>query len=181
MADHGADMDLLSYTYSPSFRWSGSVGRLHVDDLQTAGDSRLDYVRVSHLVKRWNGPASQGNAFIWGGLGHRRTDVASGTERHLGLQLDWETRRVYTSVISEWHGGAGPDYRLDAVALGWAPYEHDLDRMATWFVVKGMRTQGALDDDWKPVGVLRLFTARWWLEVGADGDGQPVANLMLNL
>jgi hypothetical protein len=29
--------------------------------------------------------------------------------------------------------------------------------------------------------MLRFFTTRWWFEVGADGDGKPLANLMINL
>ena len=185
MADYQPDMQQASYTYSPSFRWSASVGQLRVDDLDGAAESRLDYVRSARLLRRWNGPASQGNAFGWVGVGHRRFDTASGrdsgTAWHTGFQLDWETRRVYTALTSEWHGGAGPDFRLDTASLGWAPYKHDHDRMATWFVVKGMRTEGAIDEDVMPVGMLRFFTARWWVEIGATADGEPIANLMLNL
>ena len=54
-------------------------------------------------------------------------------------------------------------------------------RVATWVVAKGMRTSNAMDESFKPALVLRFFTVRWWLEVGADGDGKPLANLMINL
>ena len=185
MADYQPDMQQVSYTYSPSFRWSGSVGQLRVDELDGVDESRLTYVRSSRLLRRWNAPASQGNAFGWVGVGHRRFDTGtgreSGTAYHAGFQLDWETRRVYTSVTSEWHGGVGPGYRLDTASLGWAPYKHDHDRMATWLVLKGMRTEGAIDEDVMPVAMLRFFTARWWVEIGANADGEPLANLMLNL
>jgi len=181
MADHLPDMDALSYTYSPSARWSASVGALRVDQLARSGRLDLDYVRASRLLHRWNLPSAQANAFGWVGLGNARTESGSGLGRHVGVQLDYETRRIYTSFVSELHEGVGYSNRFDTAAIGWAPYAHDVDRVATWIVLKGQRSSGAIDDSVKPSAVLRLFTTRWWLEVGADGDGRPVANVMLNL
>ena len=181
MAEHQADMDLVSYTYSPSFRWAASAGALRVDGLERSDSLELGYVRAAHLLHRWNLPSAQANAFAWGGLGEGRTALGSGLARHVGLQLDYETRRVYTSLVTELHEGDGWSHRFDTAAIGWAPYEHDIDRIATWIVVKGSRTSNAVDDDVKPAAVLRFFTTRWWLEVGADADGRPLANLMLNL
>jgi len=181
VADHQANMNQLRYTYSPSFRWSASIGQLRVDGLDGIGETRLDYVRTSRLLGRWNAPTSQGNAFGWVGIGQRRHGGDSGTAQHAGFQLDWETRRVYTELTSEWHGGFGPDHRFDTASFGWAPYEHDHRRMAAWIVVMGMRTDGAADEKVMPVAMLRLFTTRWWLEAGANADGDPIINLMLNL
>ena len=181
MADHASDMDLLSYTYSPSFRWSASVGALRVDDLARSGRFDLNYVRASRLLRRWNLPSAQANVFGWVGLGEARTASGSGLGRHVGVQLDYETKRVYTAFVSELHEGGGYSNRFDTASVGWAPYAHDVDRMATWIVLKGQRSSGAIDDGVKPIAVLRFFTTRWWVEVGADGDGRPVANVMLNL
>lgn len=181
MVDHQSDMDHVSYTYSPSFRWAASASLMRVEALERSGELELGYVSAAHLLHRWNLPAAQANAFVWGGLGEGRTALGSGLARHVGLQFDYETRRVYTSFVSELHEGDGWSHRFDTAAVGWAPYAHDVDRMATWIVLKGMRTTNAVDDDVEPVAVLRFFTTRWWLEVGANGDGQPVANLMLNL
>lgn len=181
MAEHEPDVDRVSYTFSPSFRWSVSAGGLRATGLARSDELELGYVRTAHLLRRWNLPSAQANAFVWGGLGEGRTALGSGLARHVGLQLDYETRRVYTSFVSELHEGDGWSHRFDTAAVGWAPYEHDVDRVATWIVVKGMRTTNAVDDAVKPAAVLRFFTTRWWLEVGADADGRPLANLMLNL
>lgn len=181
MVDHQPDMDVVSYTYSPTFRWSVSAGGLRASDLTRSDELELGYVRAARLLHRWNLPSAQANAFVWGGLGEGRTALGSGLARHVGLQFDYETRRVYTSFVSELHEGNGWSHRFDTAAIGWAPYAHDVDRVATWVVLKGMRTSNAIDDDVEPVAMLRFFTTRWWLEVGANGDGQPVANLMLNL
>ncbi|MCG6117229.1 MAG: hypothetical protein MEQ07_03415 [Aquimonas sp.] len=181
MADHSAELDHWSYTYSPSFRWSGSAGFLRLDDLVGTDQLELSYVRGSRLLKRWNLPAAQANVFGWVGAGSARTFYGRDLARHVGFQADYETRRIYTAVISELHEGPDWSHRMDTVSLGWAPYLHDIDRMATWVVAKGMRTSNAVDESFNPALVLRFFTVRWWLEVGADGDGKPLANLMINL
>ncbi len=180
MAEHQADLDALSYTYSPSFRWSGSVGALRVDGLHRSHHLDLEYLRAARLLHRWNLPTAQANAFGWIGLGHARTALGDGSARHVGLQVDYETRRIYTSFVSELHEGTGWSHRFDTAAIGWAPYEHDVDRLATWFVLKGMRTTNAHDEGPKGAAMLRLFTTTWWVEAGADEDGRPLANLMLN-
>ena len=181
MADHSADLDQWSYTYSPSFRWSGSAGFLRLDDLAGTDRLELSYVRGSRLLKRWNLPQAQANVFGWVGAGSARTAYGRDFARHVGVQADYETRRIYTAIVSELHEGPDWSHRVDTVSLGWAPYLHDIDRVATWVVAKGMRTSNAMDESFKPALVLRFFTVRWWLEVGADGDGKPLANLMINL
>jgi hypothetical protein len=181
MLEHEPDVDRFSYAYSPSFRWSVSAGGVRASDLARSSELELGYVRASRLLHRWNLPAAQANAFAWGGLGQGRTALGNGLARHAGLQFDYETRRVYTSLVSELHEGDGWSHRFDTAAIGWAPYAHDIDRVATWIVLKGMRTTNAIDDDMKPAAVLRFFTTRWWLEVGADADGRPLANVMINL
>ena len=181
MAEHEPDLDRFSHTYSPSFRWSVSAGGLRATDLDRSDELELGYVRASRLLHRWNLPSAQANAFVWGGIGEGRTGLGTGLARHAGLQLDYETRRIYTSLVSELHEGDGWSHRFDTAALGWAPYAHDIDRVATWVVLKGMRASNAKDDGIKPAAVLRFFTTRWWLEVGADADGRSLANVMLNL
>lgn len=181
MVEHEPDIDRFSYAYSPSFRWSVSAGGVRASDLARSDALDLGYVRASRLLHRWNLPSAQANAFAWGGIGQGRTALGNGLARHAGLQLDYETRRIYTSLVTELHEGDGWSHRFDTAAIGWAPYEHDIDRVATWVVLKGMRTTNAIDDDVKPAAVLRFFTTRWWLEVGADADGRPLANVMVNL
>ncbi len=180
MAETTDDGSHASLTRSHSFRWATSVGVLRHDDLGRTGELDLEYVRVAHLVRRWNFPEAQGNAFVWVGAGHARTDVGSGFSPHVGLQVDYETRRIYTAFNSDLYEGDGWSHRMDMVTLGWAPYEHDIDRLATWIVVRGTHTTNADDSGVVGQAFLRFFTPKWWLEVGADEDGQPLAGLMIN-
>ena len=175
------DLELWRYTYSPSFRWSLSAGGLNADALGATGSLEVDYLRTARLLQRWNFHAAQANAFGWVGLGRARTANGVETGRHAGIQLDYETTRVYTSLVSELHEGDGWSHRFDTLSLGWAPYPHEVNRLATWVVLKGMSTSNDGQSGLKAGAVLRLFTTSWWLELGADQDGQPIVNLMMNL
>jgi len=168
------------YGYSGSFRWSASVGGLYVDDFQGRESLDVNYVRSARLVKRWNWPKAQANVFVWGGVGHAQTMSQSDISGHAGFQADFETRRIYTSVISEHHEGPNWRYRTDSVALGFAPYEHDFDKTALWLVVKGTRATHSKDDDPRSALMLRLFNPKWWLEVGVHDNGDLLGNVMFN-
>lgn len=177
---HQPTLDQWRYTHSPSFRWSVSVGGLRADHLGETQSLDVDYLRAARLLYRWNLPEAQANAFLWGGIGQTRSGKGDGLGRHVGLQLDYETRRIYTALVSELHEGDGWSHRFDTVMLGWSPHPHDVDRMASWVVLKGMHTSNTDDSRLKGALVLRFFTTRWWLEAGADEDGRPLANLMVN-
>lgn len=181
LAEHQSNLELWRYTYSPSFRWSMSVGGLNADALGETGQLQVDYLRTARLLQRWNFHAAQANFFGWAGLGRARTAAGVETGRHAGFQLDYETTRVYTSLVSELHEGDGWSHRFDTASLGWAPYPHEVDRLATWIVLKGMSTSNDGEAGLKAAAALRLFTTSWWLELGADQDGKPLVNLMVNL
>lgn len=176
-----ADLWQWRYTYSHSFRHSSSMGGVYVNDLANAGDLRLTYLRQAWLARRWNHPGSQGNLFVWGGLGYARTDLDSAGAGHVGFQADWETRLIYTAWVSEWH--KGQDWRLGqhTASVGIAPFEHDYERTAVWLVAKGMRSTGMVDNNSKGALVLRLFNPRWWFEAGVDSNGKPLGFFMINL
>ena len=176
-----ADQWQARSTYSHSFRHSTSVGYLSMSDLRNTGELDVAYVRAAWLARRWNQPSSQGNLFIYGGLGHARTDIGNGLARHAGFQADWETRRIYTAAMSELHDGSGWRHRNDTLALGVAPFEHDFERTAVWLVGKGMRTTGMKDNERKGALMVRLFNPSWWLEAGVDTNGKPLAFFMINL
>lgn len=167
------------YSYSQDFRTAFGVGGLYREGLTETGELNTEFVHATRLLWRRNQPLSQANVFGWAGLGYGRTDAGNGLARLVGIQGDWESRRVYIAGRSEWHDGPDWSHRFNSVSLGLAPYEHDFDRIATWVVVRGMHTSRS-DGDPKAALLLRWFAPRWWLEVGMDSDGKPLANLMFN-
>jgi hypothetical protein len=185
MIDAAPDYQQVAYTYSPSFRWSMSAGHARIEAVEDAGGNvDVTFVRSARLLRRWNLPSAQGNAFVWGGAGRARyANPASGLDNgvwHAGLQLDYETRRIYTSFVSEYFRGDQWSFRSDVASLGVAPYEHDMNRMATWIVLKAKRSSGMTMDETNAELALRFFTPTWWIDAGVDQDGRPAVNLMFN-
>jgi hypothetical protein len=183
MAEYGAGtMRELQLFYAPRYFYSVGIGHLA---LQSDLDDRsrdITYGRVNYLLKRWNQEAAQANVFVWGGVGKARIDSASDDEFawNAGIQADYETRRIYSSIKSELHEASAFSHRIDTLQLGIAPYEHDYESLATWFVVQGRRYTGEIFDGTEWALLLRLFKGGKWLEAGATADGKLQAMLMIN-
>lgn len=186
MGEYGDAMQEYQVFHAPSYRWSAGGGwlRLEPDD----GAAReIGYARVNALVKRWNLPRAQANAFAWGGVGSARSGAFADRETawNAGGQVDYETLRLYGSLRSDWHYARDAfAYRTDTLQLGWAPYAHDWDRLATWLLFQARGGSAALYDDIETAVLLRLFRnfrqASIWIEAGVSDAGDPQAMFMFN-
>lgn len=188
MGEYGAGtMQELQIFYAPSYRWSVGVGELRVDADDRGFSRDIGYLRGNLLLHRWNLPRAQANLFAWGSVGsasgsdfdHRRTAW------NAGGQADYETLRVYASARTDWqYAREAYVHRIDTVQLGWAPYAHDWDRLATWFVLQGRTYTGGLYDGLESAALIRLFqNGRWgaaWVEAGVTVDGNLQSMFMFN-
>ena len=183
MAEYGAGtMNEAQVFHAPAYWWSAGAGWLELDSEDGSIERDIVTVRGNLLAKRWNLPGAQANVFVWGGLG---SATGSGFDRHefvrnVGFQADYETRRVYSAFRSDLNESGEFSHRLDTLQLGWAPYEHDYDTLATWIVVQGRHYTGGLYDGVETALLLRLFKGGTWVEVGATTDGNLQAMAMFN-
>ncbi len=182
MAEYGAGtMTEAQVFYAPKYFWSLGLGHTELEGLF---DQRreITYARVNYLLKRWNLESAQANVFTWGGVGGAYVSETNGHEFtwNAGGQLDYETRRVYGSLKTDFFSAAAFSHRIDTMQLGVAPYEHDIDSLATWFVVQGRRYTGQIHDGTEWAFLLRLFRKGAWVEAGATTDGKLQAMAMFN-
>jgi hypothetical protein len=183
MAEYGAGtMQELQVFYAPRFDYS--VGGGHVD-FSSDIDGRAEYItyaRINGLIHRWNLDAAQGNVFAWGGVGSAAGNTFSGTRvaGNAGLQADYETRRVYGSLKTDLQYSSEFADRIDTLQLGLAPYKHDYDGLATWFVLQARHYTGKLHSGIETAGLLRLFRGGAWIEAGVTNRGKLQAMLMFN-
>jgi hypothetical protein len=183
MAEYGAGtMNEAQVFYAPRHFWSFGAGFLQLDsDLH---DRRRDitYARVNYLVKRWNMESAQANVFAWGGAGSAWTSETRDSRFawNAGAQVDYETRRVYGALKTDLHRSSAFTHRIDTLQLGVAPYEHDYDTLATWFVAQGRYYTGGIYDGVEWALLLRLFKRGAWIEAGATLDGKLQAMAMVN-
>lgn len=97
-----------------------------------------------------------------------------------GGQIDYETRRIYVSFKTDMQYSDLFKHRADTLQFGYAPYEHDTDSLATWFVVSGRNYDGDMHEDTEVALLLRFFKKRVWVEAGATLEGKIQAMAMFN-
>jgi hypothetical protein len=183
MAEYGAGtMNEAQVFYAPKYFWSLGLGYTQLDSAMTGSRREIVYARANYLVKRWNLESAQANVFAWGGAGSAYVSETNSRELtgNAGGQVDYETRRLYGSLKTDFFKSSAFSHRIDTLQLGVAPYEHDTDTLATWFVVQARHYTGNIDDDTEWALLLRLFKKRGWIEAGATTDGKLQAMAMVN-
>jgi hypothetical protein len=214
MVDYTEDrMSEAQIFYAPKSFVSFGVGHMDIEGGGAHPEHKITYFRVNLLAKRWNMEAAQANVFLWGGgdsahmtqivsvtaapvdSGHnhgapappletsyRRTIGATGW--NAGGQIDFETRRIYSSFKTDSHYSSAFTHRVDTLQFGVAPYVHDANELATWFVVCATRYSGNAADSHggeQFAFLLRFFKKRTWVEAGATTDGKLQARAMFSL
>ncbi|MBF6025157.1 hypothetical protein IU514_14080 [Lysobacter niastensis] len=183
MAEYGAGtMNEVQVFHAPRYWWSVGGGWLELSSEDGDKLRHITYARANLLAKRWNLPAAQANVFVWGGLGRATGNDFDGSDlaRNVGFQTDYETRRVYAAFRADLQESDHFSHRIDTLQLGWAPYAHDYDTLATWFVVQGRRYTGDLFDGTETALLVRFFKGGTWVEFGATRDGKLQAMAMFN-
>ncbi len=184
MAEYGAGtMKEAQVFYAPKYYLSLGLGYLELESDIDDRRREITYARVNYLAKRWNLESAQANVFVWGGAGQA---YVSETNEHTftgnaGAQIDYETRRVYTSLKTDLFRAADFSHRIDTLQLGLAPYKHEYDTLATWLVVQGRRFTGGIHEGTEWALLLRLFKRGGWIEAGVTDDGKLQAMAMVNL
>jgi hypothetical protein len=183
MFEYGAGtMSEVQLFHAPRYWYSTGGGWLELASEDGRKQRHIHYLRANLLARRWNLPNAQANVFAWGGLGHATgNDFAGSTlARNAGVQFDYETRRVYTAFRSDLQESDRFSHRIDTLQLGIAPYKHEYDTLATWFVVQGRRYSGGLFEGTETAFLVRFFKGGTWVEVGATTDGKLQAMAMFN-
>ena len=183
MAEYGAGtMTEAQVFYAPKYYLSLGGGYLELESDIDHRRREISYARVNYLAKRWNMEDAQANVFAWGGVGQA---YVSELNRHefagnAGLQFDYETRRIYASLKTDLHRADAFSHRIDTLQLGVAPYKHDFDSLATWFVLQGRRYTGDIHEGTEWALLLRLFKRGAWIEAGVTDEGKLQAMAMVN-
>lgn len=183
MAEYGAGtMNEVQGFHAPRYWYSVGGGWLELTSEDGSKQRHIAYLRGNLLVKRWNMPSAQANVFAWGGLGQAIGNDFDGSDlaRNAGVQIDYETRRVYGAFRSDLQESNHFSHRIDTLQLGWAPYKHDYDTLATWLVLQGRRYTGGLVEGTETALLVRFFKRGTWVEVGATTDGKLQAMAMFN-
>jgi len=183
MGEYGAGtMEEVQGFYAPSHRYSVGGGYLRLDSDVDESVVNITYARANYLVKRWNMAAAQANVFVWGGAGGASGNDFGGNvfTGNAGAQADYETRRIYGSLKSDFYDSTEFTHRIDTLQVGVAPYAHEYDQVAVWLVVQGRTYTGDLYPGTEWAALLRVFKGSIWVEAGVTEDGNLQSMVMVN-
>jgi len=183
MIEYGAGtMQEAQIFYAPQYNYSVGGGHVEFDSDITTETVRITYARLNYLLHRWNLESAQANVFVWGGAGAATGNAFSGTEFavNAGGQADYETRRIYASLKTDLQKANAFSIRVDTLQLGIAPYEHDYNQIATWFVVQARQYTDDIHHGTEVAALLRLFKGGAWIEAGVTNGGKLQAMAMFN-
>ena len=183
MIEYGAGtMQEAQIFYAPQYNYSVGGGHDEFDSDITTETVRITYARLNYLLHRWNLESAQANVYVWGGAGAATGNTFTGTEFafNAGGQADYETRRIYASLKTDLQKANAFSIRVDTLQLGIAPYEHDYNQIATWFVVQARQYTDDIHHGTEVAALLRLFKGGAWIEAGVTNGGKLQAMAMFN-
>ena len=133
----------------------------------------------TRLVRRWNMPESQANIWFIGGIGNITGNDFSGSKTMAspGIQVDYETTRIYVSATSRLYRAQGLNHDFASARAGFSFYEVDYDQTQPWFILEVRRMQG-LTDKTEVTPMLRLIHNRYFVELGINNASQARMNFM---
>jgi hypothetical protein len=179
MGDLGANWreSWANYAFTP--RDAIGAGGLYMrsdDKTLTRTLVELNYTR---LLKRWNLEDAQANVWLFAGIGAVRGNDFSGSKLAYapGVQVDFETTRVYLAATARLYRAAGLNHDFGSVRVGFSFYEVDYDETQPWLVLETRRMRG-LSDKTEITPMLRLIHNRYFVELGVNNSRQARANLM---
>ena len=166
MAEYGAGtMREIQIFYAPRFDYSVGGGHVELDSDETSKIRSITYARLNYLLHRWNMESAQANVFVWGGGGDATGNTFRGAEfaGNAGAQADYETRRVYASLKTDWQRASDFSHRIDTLQLGLAPYQHEYNGLATGSWSKHASTPAAcIAAPSGPLSCVSSRVARGW-------------------
>jgi hypothetical protein len=145
---------------------------------------RLEMVdtHINHRLARWNFPEAQANIYLQMGLGQARGNFFDGTQTVLqpGLQLDYETRRLYAAY--KWHGSYSKalDYTRYSVSGGFSFYKTEYDEWQPWMILEASRKGGDLKGSTEVTPYMRFIHKTLFIEAGAPFQQGKSQGLKVN-
>lgn len=163
----------VSGSYSPTPRDALGVSSLYLRE----GENWLHTLTYNRLLQRWNASDSQGNLFLLMGAGVAEHAGETDPAATLGIEADWETRRVYVSYENRYiYGGDIEKSFSHKARVGVAPYVGGYDDVHTWLMLQ-LDHQPSMREQWVVTPLVRLFNQDALGEFGVSHQGDVMFNL----
>ena len=167
----------VNYAFTARDAAGGSTLVMRSDDGTKA--RQLTEASYTRLAKRWNMPEAQANIWFIGGIGNITGNDFSGSKTAVspGVQVDYETTRVYVSASARLYRAQGLNHDFASARAGFSFFEVDYDQTQPWFILEVRRMRG-LTDKTEVTPMLRLIHNRYFVELGVNNASQARVNFM---
>lgn len=173
------DMTDTNLSYSLTHRWSMGYQYFRLEDAQGQAD-QFNFFKVNHLLKRFNGKNSQANIYLHSGLGHaQNVDFNNRLGWMGGLEADWETRTLFTSLKYLHYGTSRTDHPVIVGRVGFSPFKADFNSLQSWAMLQ-VWSDPVTSREVKVTPLLRFFYQNVLWEMGASTKGDMMLNLMVH-
>ena len=180
MQMNNVDFHSIHLHYSPTAKYSvGYRGEYWRDE-----NWQFHGVQLNRLFKRWNQPTSQANFYLKSGLGlaysdFKTLDHETTLAAFLGMALDWEDRRFFTSYENRiYEAGRISRFFTQQARIGIAPYIGDYGDLHTWLMLQ-VRHTPEKDNPITVTPFIRLFKGEYLAEFGVDDQGDALLNFII--
>jgi len=179
MADFSPNWQEAFANYALTPRDAIGASALYMRSDDGATSRQLVDATHTHLVRRWNMPDAQANAWFMGGLGSVTGNDFSGSRAMIspGVQVDYETTRIYASATARLYRAQDINHDFASARLGFSFYEVDYDEIQPWLIVEARRMHD-LSDCTEITPMLRLIHNRYFVEMGVNNSSQTRFNFM---
>ena len=179
MGDFGPNWREGVANYSLTARDAVGASSIYMRSDDEAKTRQLTEATYTRLLRRWNLPNAQANVWFIGGLGSVTGNDFAGSKAMAspGIQVDYETTRVYASVFGRLYRAGALNHDFLSARAGFSFYEVDYDQIQPWLVVEARRMRG-LSDKTEVTPMLRLIHNRYFVELGVNNFRQARLNFM---
>jgi len=165
--------------YALTARDAVGAGGLYMRSDDKSKRRELAEITYTRLLQRWNARDSQANLWLLMGAGGVQGNDFSGTRTMLspGLQLDYETTRVYVSATARLYRASGIKHDFGSVRAGFSFFEVDYEETQPWLIIEARRMR-ELSDKMEITPMLRLINKGYFVEAGINNSRQFRFNFM---
>ena len=174
------DGDSYSAHLNHSFTSRTALG-LHYYTMpqQDSGRFHNAGLTLNRLFKRWLLEDSQANLYGWAGPLLQRSDSRTNGGGVLGLQADWESRRLYSALEGQsMLVSGGVNYSYAKLRAGFAPYLSAYDGWHTFLIGQAQYKDAGSEHVWEFSPVVRVFRGPLLAELGISNRGNISGMLM---
>jgi hypothetical protein len=179
MGDVSPNWQELFVNYALTARDAAGASALVMRSDDGTKSRQLTEATYARLAKRWNMPEAQANIWFIGGIGNITGNDFSGSKTLVspGVQVDYETTRVYVSATARLYRAEGLNHDFTSARAGFSFFEVDYDQTQPWFILEVRRMRG-LTDKTEVTPMLRLIHNRYFVEFGVNNSSQARMNFM---